>query len=163
MATGKNKNSGSGDTPLPSAEGMSFGIIVSDWNSRITQALLQGAKKVLLKQEAEEENIHIYRVPGCFELPHGAQLCLEHTDADAVICLGCVIRGETPHFDYVAKASAKGILDISLKFSKPVIFGVLTTDNEKQARERAGGKLGNKGEDAAIAAIRMVDMKKRFG
>ena len=106
------------------------------------------------------EDIHTYSVPGSFELPLGAQWLIESKQVDAVLCLGCVIQGETRHFDFICSSVAKGIVDLNLKFSKPVIFGVLTTDNQEQALERAGGKHGNKGTEAAVTALQMLSLVK---
>jgi 6,7-dimethyl-8-ribityllumazine synthase len=145
---------------LPSAEAMSFGIVVSEWNSEITDALYQGAIQTLVKAGAHPENIHRHNVPGTFELPLGAQYLLEFTEVDAVICIGCVIQGETRHFDFICQAAADGIMQISLKYNQPVIFGVLTTNDMTQARERAGGRHGNKGDEAAITAIKMINYRR---
>lgn len=147
---------------VPSAKGMRFAIICSEWNSDITNALCGAARKTLLKYGAEEENIRIHTVPGSFELTLGAQLVAEKQYVDAVICIGCVIKGETPHFDFISDAVANGIAQLNIKYNKPVIFGVLTTNNHKQAQERAGGKHGNKGDEAAITAIKMLDLKSRL-
>ncbi|MGQ1889706.1 6,7-dimethyl-8-ribityllumazine synthase [Thermophagus sp. OGC60D27] len=141
---------------VPSAEKMKFGIVVSEWNWEITEALLNGAYNTLLKNGAKEENIMVAKVPGSFELPFGAFRFIQK-NVDAVICLGCVIRGDTPHFDYVCQGVTQGITHLNVKYDKPVIFGVLTTDNMQQAKDRAGGKLGNKGDEGAITAIKMVD------
>ncbi len=147
---------------VPSASGKKFGIVVSQWNSGITRSLFLGAFDTLVRHGAKKENIFRKDVPGSFELPLAAQLFAKEKKVNAVICLGCIIRGETPHFDYIAQAVAKGIMDVSLTHNIPVVFGVLTTDNEQQALERAGGKLGNKGTEAAITAIRMAELKKSF-
>ncbi len=141
---------------IPSAVDMTFGIVVSEWNSEITEVLLEGAYNTLLSKGALPTNIIIKRVPGSFELTLGAQLLAEYTDVEAVICLGCVIQGETPHFQYVCQSVTHGITELNLQYSIPFIFGVLTTNTYEQAKERAGGKLGNKGEEAALAAIKMI-------
>ena len=145
---------------VPSAEDMIFGIVVSEWNSTITFNLLKGAKETLLKHGAKEQNIYISIVPGSFELALGAQSLIESRNVDGVICLGSVIQGETKHFDFVCEATAKGIMDVNLKFGKPVIFGVLTDNTLQQAIDRSGGKLGNKGIECAIACIKMVDFQR---
>ncbi|RYE36817.1 MAG: 6,7-dimethyl-8-ribityllumazine synthase [Sphingobacteriaceae bacterium] len=145
-------------TTIPSAANYRFGIVVAEWNSAITNALLQGAYQTLISHQAKEENIKIYPVPGSFELTSGAELLLKKGDVDAVICLGCVIQGETRHFDFICNAVANGVSNVSIKYSKPVIFGVLTTDNQQQAIDRSGGKHGNKGDEAAITAIKMVEL-----
>lgn len=149
-------------TPVPSAEGMTFGVVVSEWNSGITNALFQGVTETLIKAGAHIENIFRHPVPGTFELPLGAQYLLEFTEVDAVICLGCVIQGETRHFDFICDAAANGIMNISLKYNQPVVFGVLTTNDQAQAQDRAGGRHGNKGVEAAITAIKMVHLRKQI-
>ena len=133
-----------------------FAIVVSEWNPEVTESLLSGAVEALLHYGAKKENISRHDVPGSFELTLGAQWKAAETEIDVVICLGCVIQGETPHFDYICQSVAQGIKDVNLKFNKPVIFGVLTTDTMQQALDRAGGKHGNKGEEAAITAIKML-------
>lgn len=145
---------------VPSAETMKFGVVVSEWNIEITGVLADGAVKTLVKHGAKAENILVKYVPGSFELPLGAQLIAESWNPDAVILLGCVIRGETPHFDFICQGVTKGAVDLNLKYNIPFIFGVLTTENQNQAKERAGGKLGNKGDEAAVAAIKMIALKK---
>jgi 6,7-dimethyl-8-ribityllumazine synthase len=147
---------------IPSAANMSFGIVVAEWNIEITSALANGAIKTLLKHETPEENIKVKYVPGTFELPLGAQYFAEMENVDAVILLGSVIQGETRHFDYICDGVTKGTVDLNLKYNKPFIFGVLTTNNEQQARDRAGGKHGNKGDEAAVTAIKMVALKNSF-
>ncbi len=133
-----------------------FGIVVSEWNSEVTEALFTGAVQTLLQNGASRENIIKKSVPGSYELSLGAQWMAEQKQIDAVICLGCVIQGETPHFDYICQAVANGITNVGLKYNKPVVFGVLTTLNLQQALDRAGGKHGNKGDEAAITAIKML-------
>lgn len=137
-------------------------IVVSKWNNEITEALFNGAFSVLSGAGITTENILRLNVPGSFELPQGAQAALS-INPDAVICLGCVIQGETRHFDFICDSVANGIMDVGLRSGKPVIFGVLTTENIQQAMERAGGSLGNKGEEAAIAALEMIDLKRSIG
>jgi 6,7-dimethyl-8-ribityllumazine synthase len=137
-----------------------IGLVVSGWHTSITYAMLSGALEVLNKYKIAPENTTIDFVPGSFELVLGAQWQLEQKN-DAVICLGCVIKGETMHFDFICNAVSKGIMDLNLKFSRPVIFGVLTPDNITQAQERAGGKHGNKGAEAAIAALQMLALKNK--
>ncbi len=147
---------------IPAAENMKFGIVVSDWNNDITWKLLDGAVNTLKRHGACGDNIFIEHVPGSFELPLAAQLLKESSNADAIICLGCVIQGETPHFTYVCQGVTEGITHLNLRYSTPFIFGVLTTDTLQQATDRAGGKLGNKGDEAALTAIRMVDLKRNI-
>ncbi len=140
--------------------GYKFGIVVSEWNEEVTESLYAGAVQTLLESGATRENIIRINVPGSFELTLGAQWMAKREEIDAVICLGCVIQGETKHFDFICQACAQGITDVGLKYDKPVIFGVLTTDNQKQANERAGGKHGNKGDEAAVTAIKMLAIKQ---
>lgn len=145
---------------VPSAEGMRFAIVVSEWNTEITEALTLGAKKTLLKFGASESDIVRRNVPGSFELTLGAQLMAERKEFDAIICIGVVIQGETKHFDFICDAVAKGVTDLNMKYNVPVIFGVLTPNTMQQALDRAGGVHGNKGDEAAIAAIKMAALKK---
>lgn len=147
---------------VPDAAPFKFGIVVSEWNEEITGALLSGAKKLLLKHGALEENIIVRFVPGSFELTHGARILAEKTDVDAVICLGCVIQGDTPHFDYVCQGVTVGMSELNVKYDIPFIFGLLTTDNQQQALDRAGGKHGNKGDEGAITAIKMAAFSSQF-
>lgn len=132
-------------------------IVVAQWNEEITEALYTGAVASLLAHGIKKANIIRKDVPGSFELSLGGLWMAERKGIDAVICLGCVIQGDTPHFDYICQAVAYGITEAGLKTRKPVIFGVITTLNKQQALDRAGGKLGNKGEEAAITALRMMD------
>jgi 6,7-dimethyl-8-ribityllumazine synthase len=145
---------------VPSAKQMKFAIVYAEWNSQVTDALRDGAIKTLLKHGADKKNIHVHAVPGSFELTLGAQYMAEYSKADAIICLGCVIQGETRHFDFICDAVANGITHLNIKYNKPFIFGVLTTNNQKQAVDRAGGKHGNKGDEAAVTAIKMVHLKE---
>ena len=147
---------------VPSAENMRFGIVVAEWNWQITSALAKGAVDTLQRHGASEENISVKYVPGTFELPLGGQFFAELDNVDAVILLGCVIQGETRHFDYICEGVTQGTKDLNLKYNKPFIFGVLTTNNEQQALDRAGGKLGNKGDEAAVTAIKMIDLQRSF-
>lgn len=133
-----------------------FAIVVSEWNEEVTESLYQGAYETLISQGASKENIIKKMVPGSFELSMGAQWMAQKEEIDAVICLGCVIQGETRHFDFICDAVAHGITNVSLKYNKPVIFGVLTPNTQKQALDRAGGKHGNKGDEAAITAVKML-------
>ena len=131
-------------------------IVVAEWNEEITGALYHAAASTLLSHGVTKENIIRKNVPGSFELTLGAQWMAQRDEIDAVICLGCVIQGETPHFDYICQAVAHGLTEVGLKTGKPVIFGVLTTLTKQQAFDRAGGKYGNKGEEAALTAIKML-------
>ncbi|WP_448384686.1 6,7-dimethyl-8-ribityllumazine synthase [Desulfosoma sp.] len=142
------------------SEGLTFGIVVSRFNDFICERLLGGALDALKRTGADEDRIHVFRVPGAYEIPLAAKKLAGTGRYDAVICLGAVIRGATPHFDYVANEVAKGIAMVSLESSVPVTFGVLTTDTLEQAIERAGSKAGNKGFDAAMAAVEMANLLK---
>ena len=133
-----------------------FAVIVSEWNDDITDALYQGVLDTLTEHGVQKSNITRKDVPGSFELTLAAQWMAERSDIDAVICLGCIIKGETKHDEYIAHAVAQGITNVGLKYNKPVIFGVLTPNNKQQALDRAGGKHGNKGDEAAITAIKML-------
>lgn len=161
MAT-KNKNLSVMESPVPSAADMKFGIVVAEWNSKVTGGLLDGAVRTLRTAGCSEDNIIVRYVPGTFELAMGARFFAEHTDVDAVIVLGCVIRGETPHFDYVCMGVTQGVTQLMLEWDMPVAFGVLTTNDEEQALDRAGGKHGNKGDEAAATAIKMVKLQMEF-
>jgi 6,7-dimethyl-8-ribityllumazine synthase len=149
---------------VPDASKFYFAIIVSEWNYDITGNLLKGAMETLTKHGCPESQILVHHVPGSYELPIGAQFVLEKKDyIDAVICLGNVIQGETKHFDFVCEACAQGVKDVSLKYNKAVIFGVLTDNNKDQSIARSGGKLGNKGVECAVAAIKMAQLKRDIG
>lgn len=145
-----------------SAKGLKFGIVVSRFNDFITSRLLGGALDALQRSGAADADITVARVPGAREIPIAAKHMAESGKFDAVICLGAVIRGSTPHFDYVAAESSKGVATIALETGLPVIYGVLTTDTIEQAVERAGTKAGNRGHDAAVAAIEMVNVLKQL-
>mgnify|MGYP000898281105 CR=1 FL=1 len=144
------------------AKNIKFAIVVSRFNDFISQKLVEGAIDCLKRHEAQEENITIVKVPGAFEIPVAAEKLAEFKKYDALICVGAVIRGSTPHFDYVAAEVSKGIAQTSLKHKLPIAFGVLTTDTIEQAIERAGTKAGNKGWDAAMTAIEMVNLFKEM-
>lgn len=133
-----------------------FALIVSEWNDSVTESLYAGAVQTLLANGVVRENIVRKDVPGSFELTLAAQWMAQKEEVDAVICLGCVIQGETKHFDFICQAVAHGITEVGLKYNKPVIFGVLTPNNQKQALDRAGGKHGNKGDEAAYTALKML-------
>ena len=142
---------------VPNAEVMKFGIVVSEWNFNITGALLKGAVDTLKKHGAKDENILVKTVPGSFELTFGANQMMENCDLDAIIAIGCVIKGDTPHFDYVCMGATQGITELNATGDIPVIYGLITTNTMEQAEDRAGGKLGNKGDECAISAIKMID------
>ena len=142
---------------IPDASKMRIGIVVSEWNSAVTSKMLEGASKTLQKHGVSPENIPVFHVPGSFELVFGAQQVAKYGDVNAVIVLGCVVRGETPHFDYVCQGVTEGVSRLNATQDIPVIFGVLTTENRQQANDRAGGKFGNKGDESAITAIKMIN------
>jgi 6,7-dimethyl-8-ribityllumazine synthase len=141
-----------------SAKGLKFAVVVSRFNDFISERLLGGALDTLTRSGAADADISVYKVPGAFEMPTIAKVVADKGGVDAIICLGCVIRGNTPHFDYVASEVSKGIAKVSLDSGLPVSFGVITTDNIEQAIERAGTKSGNKGRDAALSAIEMANL-----
>ena len=142
------------------AKGLRVGLLVSRFNSFISDRLVEGAIDGLLRHNAEKEDINIVRVPGAYEIPPAAKKMAESGRYDAIVCLGAVIRGATPHFDYVSAEVSKGVATVSLDSGIPVAFGVLTTDTIEQAIERAGSKAGNKGFDAAMAAVEMANLYK---
>ena len=145
------------------AKGLKFGLVVSRFNNFINDHLLDGALDALTRNGAEEKDLCIIKVPGAFEIPLAAKKMAGSGRYDAVICLGCVIRGATPHFEYISAEVTKGIAKVSLESGIPVSFGVITADNLEQAIERAGTKAGNKGWDAAISAIEMINLFKTMG
>lgn len=146
---------------VPKGTGLRLGLVVSEWNAEITTALRDGAVETLLKHGVAFKDIREEPVPGSYELALGAQLLLEQGPLDGVICIGSVVRGETPHFDFVCQAAAHGIMEVGLKTGVPVIFCVLTDDTLEQARARSGGKHGNKGVEAAVALLKMAALRKQ--
>ena len=156
MATSLHPLSSYDASKVPDASNMCFGIVVSEWNAEITGALLNGCVATLEKHGTLPENIHVKTVPGSFELTYGAHQMVLNGGYDAVIILGCVIRGETPHFDYICQGVTNGIAHINAKSEIPVVFGLLTTNDLQQAQDRSGGKLGNKGDECAVVAIKMA-------
>ena len=160
MATSENIFSSHSLSDIPSGEGFKIGIVVSTWNRDITAKLLEGCLDLLIRKKVKKESLHVVHVPGSFELPCVAKVLDDTHNLDAIICLGCIIKGETDHNTYISQAVASGLIQLSLLRSKPVIFGVITPDNTKQAEERAGGKYGNKGAEAAATALSMVAIKK---
>lgn len=138
------------------------GIVVSEWNTEITEALLAAAVDTLKEHGLTDDDILIRHVPGSFELPFGAQLLLDNAEPDAVICLGCVVQGETRHFDFICSSVSQAIMQLNLDYNTPVIFGVLTPENQQQAIDRAGGKHGNKGVEAAITALKMIVLQNEI-
>ncbi|AWM14321.1 6,7-dimethyl-8-ribityllumazine synthase [Flavobacterium sp. NRK F10] len=161
MAT-ENKNLSQYDkNTIPNAKDFRFGIVVSEWNETITEGLFDGAKTALLDCGTQEENIIRWDVPGSFELTFGAKRMIETQNVDCVIVIGSVIKGETMHFEFVCEGVTQGIKDLNVKYDVPTIFCVLTDNNMQQSIDRSGGKHGNKGTEAAIAAIKMVDLNRK--
>jgi 6,7-dimethyl-8-ribityllumazine synthase len=159
----KKKNlSGFDKTSLPQLKKARIGIAVSEWNKEVTGALLAGAVEVLKECSLKQSNIMIEWVPGSYELPLAAQYLIRYRKADAVICLGSVIQGETRHFEFICQAVSQNIIQVSTGHNTPVIFGVLTTDNMQQALDRSGGKHGNKGVEAAVAAVQMIALRDKL-
>lgn len=161
MATSAKNLSAYDKTTIPNAENLRFGIVVSEWNSEITENLFQGAFETLVDCGASKENIIRWNVPGSFELIYGSSLMMKREKLDAIIAVGSVIQGETKHFDYVCEAVSQGIKDLNLKAEIPVIFCVLTDNTRQQALDRSGGKHGNKGVECAVAAIKMARLPER--
>ena len=160
MAT-ENKNLSVYDkNKIPNAKELRFGIVVSEWNDEITESLYKGAEEALLDCGALSENVIRWNVPGSFELTFGCKKMIQTEKVDAIVAIGSVIRGETSHFDFVCSATAQGIKDLNVTYDVPVIFCVLTDDSIEQSRARSGGKHGNKGTEAAIAAIQMAVLGK---
>lgn len=145
---------------VPSGKGLRIGIAVAEWNRNITGALMKGAIATLLKHDVTEEDIIVQHVPGTFELTYASAYLAEQHEVDAVIAIGCVIRGDTPHFDYICQGVTQGITQLNVDGFVPVIFGVLTTETMLQAEERAGGKHGNKGTEAAVTALKMAGLRR---
>lgn len=144
-------------TNLPDASEMRIGIVAAEWNEHITGQLVDGAVKTLTENGVKPNNINVRHVPGSYELIYGAAALCKSRLFDAVIVIGCVIRGDTPHFDYICEGVTQGIARLNANGSIPVIFGLLTTNNEQQAKDRSGGRLGNKGNEFALTAIKMID------
>lgn len=162
MATAFHNLSDYDTESVPSARGMRFGIVVSEWNKEITGGLLQGACSTLLKHEVQEADITVLTVPGSFELVYGAARMVNSGRFDAVIAIGCVVRGDTPHFDYICQGATQGLAELNREGKVPVIYGLLTCNDMEQAEARSGGMLGNKGDECAITAIKMVDFSRRL-
>lgn len=162
MATALHNLSDYDPKSVPCAKGMRFGIVVSEWNHNITGALLEGAHNTLVKNGANEEDIMVMTVPGSFELVFGSSQMAKSGKVDAVIAIGCVIRGDTPHFDYICEGTTEGLSSLNATGDIPVIYGLLTCNNLQQAQDRAGGILGNKGDECAVTAIKMVDYKRKL-
>ncbi|MEN9302757.1 MAG: hypothetical protein RL264_1186 [Bacteroidota bacterium] len=160
MATAGKNLSAYDKNDIPNGADFKVGIVVSEWNDHITNKLLEGALTTLLENSVNDENIFVQRVPGAFELPLGAQYFMESGKVDGVIAIGVVIQGETRHFDFVCSGTTQGIMDVNLKYNRPVAFCLLTDNFEQQSIDRAGGKHGNKGVEAAIACLKMMELKK---
>lgn len=161
MAT-KNHNLSDYDiNSVPDATGMKIGIVVAEWNENITAALLAGAKETLLKHGVAPSDIHVMTVPGSFELIYGASQ-MAKKEVDAVIAIGCVIRGDTPHDRYICQGTTYGLSQLNISQDKPVIYGLITTLDMQQAEDRAGGAMGNKGDECAVTAIKMIDFKRKM-
>ena len=162
MATELNNLSSYDPQSVPDGKGKKIGIVVSDWNSAVTGSLLRGACDTLLKFGVLSDDIIIEHVPGSFELTYGAKMLIENSNVDAVIMLGCVIQGETPHFTFVCNSVTEGATQLNLTSDVPVIFGLLTTHTLDQAKARAGGRHGNKGDEAAITALKMIVLREKY-
>ncbi len=162
MATNLKNLSDYNSEDLASAEKMRIGIVVAEWNQDITGLLLKGAIDTLTKHGAVKSNITVVYVPGSFELSAGAKMLADTGNFDGIICIGCVIKGDTPHFDYICQGVTQGITSLNLSFNLPFIFGVLTTNTLQQAKDRAGGVHGNKGDEAAVTVIKMISLNKKL-
>ena len=162
MATAYHHLSDYDASTVPSAEGMRFGIVVADWNDRYTYAMADAAIATLQRHGAQKDDIIVKHVPGSFELVYGATWMVEHEEVDAVIAIGCVIRGDTPHFDYICEGTTYGLARLNATQAKPVIYGLITTNDMQQALDRCGGKMGNKGDECAVAAIKMIALSRRL-
>jgi len=145
-----------------SEKNIRIGIVVSEWNDRITDSLLKGAEDALKEQGIKEENIITQHVPGSFELPSAAEMMFQALNIDAVICIGCIIQGDTRHFEFISQAVAQGCTQVGIKHGKPTIFSVLTCDTMEQAEDRAGGKHGNKGVEGAISCLKMLQFQENI-
>lgn len=150
------------ESNIPSAEGRSFAIVVSDYHNDITHKLYEGCYETLVKHGADPEKIYTTQVPGTYELPVGARMINNKHQPDAVICLGCVIKGETTHNEYINQSVATALMQLGIMANKAFVFGVLTPNDEQQAKDRSGGQHGNKGVEAAVSAIRMAALKKEM-
>ncbi len=146
---------------IPDATGMKVGIVVSEWNESVTGALLDGAKSTLCKLGVNPDDIRVETVPGSFELIYGSQLMVK-TGVDAVIAIGCVIRGDTPHFDYICEGTTYGLARLNATQNIPVIYGLITTNDMQQALDRCGGRMGNKGDECAVTAIKMIAVSRKL-
>ena len=161
MSTANKNLSNYDKNTIPNAKNFRFGIVVSEWNDKITEGLFSGAEKALLDCDATPDNIIRWNVPGSFELVYGAKRMIDTQQVDTVIVIGCVIQGETKHFDFVCEGVTQGIKELNVQTDVPVIFCVLTDNNEQQSIDRSGGVHGNKGTEAAIAAIKMAYLRQQ--
>lgn len=147
---------------IPDGRDWIIGVVVSEWNDEITGALLEGVRDTLVKHGVESDNIIIRTVPGSFELIYGAASMIDDIDVDAVIALGCVIKGDTPHFDYICQGTTQGLAELNAHAEVPVIYGLLTCDNMQQALDRCGGACGNKGVECAVTALKMISFREKL-
>ncbi len=160
MASALHNLSNYDTTTVPDGNGWKIGVVVSEWNEEVTGALLDGAFNTLLKHGVNKEDIIVRFVPGSFELVYGSAVMIEDTDVDAVIAIGCVIRGDTPHFDYICQGTTQGLAELNRLAEVPVIYGLLTCNTMQQALDRCGGALGNKGDECAITALKMIKFRE---
>ena len=162
MASALHNLSSYDPTTVPSGKGYKIGIVVSEWNEEVTGALLEGAYNTLLRHDVEIDDIIVKTVPGSFELVYAAASMMDYTDVDAIIAIGCVIRGDTPHFDYICQGTTQGLTELNGRAEVPVIYGLLTCNTMQQALDRCGGALGNKGDECAITALKMIRYKEEI-
>ena len=162
MASALHNLSSYDPTTVPSGKGYKIGIVVSEWNEEVTGALLEGAYNTLLRHDVEVDDIMVKTVPGSFELVYAAASMMDYTDVDAIIAIGCVIRGDTPHFDYICQGTTQGLTELNGRAEVPVIYGLLTCNTMQQALDRCGGALGNKGDECAITALKMIRYKEEI-
>lgn len=162
MASVLHNLSGYDPASIPDGRDWIIGVVVSEWNDEITGALLEGVRDTLVKHGVESDNIIIRTVPGSFELIYGAASMIDDIDVDAVIALGCVIKGDTPHFDYICQGTTQGLAELNAHAEVPVIYGLLTCDNMQQALDRCGGACGNKGVECAVTALKMISFREKL-
>lgn len=162
MASALHNLSNYDTTTVPDGNGWKIGVVVSEWNEEVTGALLDGAFNTLLKHGVNKDDIIVRFVPGSFELVYGSAVMIEDTDVDAVIAIGCVIRGDTPHFDYICQGTTQGLAELNRLAEVPVIYGLLTCNTMQQALDRCGGALGNKGDECAITALKMIKFRENL-
>ncbi len=160
MASALHNLSGYDPATVPNGRDLRVGIVVSEWNEDVTGALLEGAYDTLLKHGVSKDDIIVKTVPGSFELVYGSAVLMDDTDVDAVIALGCVIKGDTPHFDYICQGTTQGLAELNARADIPVIYGLLTCNNMQQALDRCGGACGNKGIECAVTALKMIAFRE---